>query len=89
MTFRIELAREAEADLEALYKSDRRLFNRILSKIDFLAERPREGKPLVGNHKGEFSLRVGDYRIVYELDTTGHIVYILTVKHRKRVYLIR
>ncbi len=86
MTFGIELAREAESGLEALHKSDRRLFNRILSKIEFLAENPREGKPLVGNHKGEFSLRVGDYRIVYELDTTRHIVYILTVKHRKHVY---
>jgi len=86
MTFRIELAREAESDLEALHKSDRRLFRRLLSKIEFLAENPREGKPLVGNHKGEFSLRVGDYRIVYELDATRHIVYILTAKHRKHVY---
>jgi len=86
MTFGIELAREAESGLEVLHKSDRRLFNRILSKIEFLADKPRVGKPLVGNHKGEFSLRVGDYRIVYELDTTRHIVYILTVKHRKHVY---
>ncbi len=86
MTFGIELAKEAESDLEALHKSDRRLFNRILSKIEFLAENPKEGKPLVGNHKGEFSLRVGDYRIVYEPDTSKHIVYILTVKHRKNVY---
>ncbi|HDL21231.1 MAG TPA: type II toxin-antitoxin system RelE/ParE family toxin, partial [Nitrospirae bacterium] len=29
---------------------------------------------------------VGNYRIVYELDNTKHIVYILTVKHRKHVY---
>ncbi len=86
MTFGIELAREAETGLEGLLKSDRRLLNRILSKIEFLAENPREGKPLVGNHKGEFSIRVGNYRIVYELDTARHIVYILTVKHRKHVY---
>jgi mRNA interferase RelE/StbE len=86
MTFRIELAREAESDLEALYHADRRLFRRILSKVGTLAETPREEKPLVGNHRGEFSLRVGNYRIVYELDAANHAVYILTVKHRRRVY---
>lgn len=49
-------------------------------------ENQEEGKPLVGNHKGEYSFRVGNYRIVYELDTAKRIVYVLTVKHRKHVY---
>ena len=86
MTHGIELAKEAESDLESLNKSGRKLFMRILTKIESLSINPREGKPLVGNHKGEFSLRVGNYRIVYEIDTAKHIVYILTVKHRKHVY---
>ena len=86
MTYHIELAKEAESDLEALHKSDRTLFNRILAKIESLSQSPFDGKPLVGNHKGEYSLRLGNYRIVYELDTTKHIVYVLTVKHRKHVY---
>jgi len=58
----------------------------ILKKIESLAFNPREGKALTGNHKGEFSLRVGAYRIVYELNTSGHIIFILTIKHRKHVY---
>lgn len=86
MTYTIELAKEAGADLETLHKSDKRLFLRVLSKIESLEEKPGQGKPLAGNHKGEFSLRVGSYRIVYELDTVNRIVYILTVKHRKHVY---
>ncbi len=85
MTHRIELAGEAESDLEFLHKADRKLFEKILAKIEFLSDNPKEGKPLAGNHKGEFSFRVGNYRIVYELDNTRHIVYILTVKHRKHV----
>ncbi len=80
MTHGIELAKEAESDLEDLHKSDRKLFMRILTKIESLAENPGEGKPLVCNHKGEFSLRVGSYRIIYEIDTAKHIVYILTLK---------
>jgi len=86
MNYRIELADEAGSDLEGLHKADRRLFRRVLSKIETLSEKPFEGKPLVGNHKGEFSLRVGNYRIAYEIDKTGHVVYVLTVKHRKHVY---
>jgi mRNA interferase RelE/StbE len=86
MTYSIELAKEAESDLEKLHRSDRKLFARILSKIESLSLDPLEGKPLVGNHKGEYSLRIGNYRIVYELDTRKYIVYILTVKHRKNAY---
>ena len=86
MTYHIGLAKEADSDLEALHKSDRKLFMRILSKIESLSENPRSGKPLVGSHKGEFSLRLGNYRIVYELHNAKHIVFILTVKHRKHVY---
>jgi len=86
MTYTIELAKEAGTDLAALHKADRRIFNRILSKIESLSEKPFEGKPLVGNHKGEYALRVGKYRIVYELHSANHIGCILTAKHLKHVY---
>lgn len=86
MKYSIELSKEAESDLMFLNKVNRKLFGRILAKIETLYENPRQGKALVGNHKGEFSIRVSDYRIVYELDRVKHIVYILTVKHRKHVY---
>ncbi len=86
MKYNIELAREAESDLGSLNKTAGKLFGRILAKIEALSQSPRQGKALVGNHKGEFSLRVSDYRIVYEIDATKHIVFILTVKHRKHIY---
>lgn len=86
MSYTIELSREAESDIDALYHSDRKLFQRIINKMNSLKENPYEGKPLVGNHKREFSLRVGNYRIVYEAASSQHTLYILTVKHRKIVY---
>jgi len=84
MSYSIELSQEAASDIDFLSKADRRLFERIINKIESLQENPRGGKPLVGNHKGEFSLRVGSYRIVYEI--AGHTVYILTIKHRRHIY---
>ncbi|MFH1350786.1 MAG: type II toxin-antitoxin system RelE/ParE family toxin [Pseudomonadota bacterium] len=86
MRYAIELSKEAADDINALYRSDRRLFNRIIKKMESLEGSPYEGKPLVGSHRGEFSLSVGDYRIVYEIDLTNHILYILTIKHRRHVY---
>lgn len=42
------------------------------------------GKPLRYNLKGCRRLRVGDYRIVYQIDE--QVVTIIAVKHRKEVY---
>ena len=86
MSYAIRLSREAEGDLEVLARSDSKLFLRILRKVELLSGSPRAGKPLVGNHRGEFSLRVGDRRIVYEIEETDKTIYILTVKHRRHVY---
>jgi len=44
------------------------------------------GKPLRYSLKGHRRLRVGDYRIVYRIDHTKHIVTIVVIKHRKDVY---
>ncbi len=86
MSLAVRLSREAEKDLLALNRSDRKLFQKILHKIESLGDDPRAGNPLVGNHKGEFSLRVGDYCIVYEINRTKKAVYILTALHRRHVY---
>ena len=86
MKYKIEFSQEAASDVDKLFYADKKLLSRILKKVESLADNPHEGKALVGNHKGEFSLRVGAYRIVYELDTSGHIIFIFTIKHRKHVY---
>ena len=86
MKYKIEFTQEAASDIDTLFYADKKLFTRLLKKIESLADNSREGKALTGNHKGEFSLRVGAYRIVYELDTYGHVIFILTIKHRKHVY---
>ena len=86
MSFSVRLSREAEKDLLALNRSNRKFFQRIIKKIEALEKEPKAGKPLVGNHKGEYSLRVGDYRIVYEINASRKIVFILTAKHRRHVY---
>lgn len=44
------------------------------------------GKPLRYSLKGHRRLRVSDYRVVYRIDATHHVVIIAAIKHRKEVY---
>jgi mRNA-degrading endonuclease RelE of RelBE toxin-antitoxin system len=46
---------------------------------------PLIGKRLLGELEGEFSLRVGSYRIIIFLDRENNI-WVETVRHRKEVY---
>lgn len=44
------------------------------------------GKPLRYSLRGHRRLRVGDYRIVYRIDSDLKMVIIVAIKHRKDVY---
>ncbi len=47
---------------------------------------PYLGKPLRGELSGKWSLRVGDYRVIYKIDEQEKILTLLNVGHRKAVY---
>jgi mRNA interferase RelE/StbE len=44
------------------------------------------GKPLQYSLKGHRRLRVGNYRVVYRIDSNNHLVTIVAIKHRKNIY---
>ena len=46
---------------------------------------PYKGKKLIGELEGEFSYRLGKYRIIYFIDKEKNI-WVETVRHRKDVY---
>ena len=59
---------------------------RIIEKIDQLAENPRppDCEKLTGSTL--FRIRVGAYRIVYEIKDNDVIVVVVKVGHRRDVY---
>jgi plasmid stabilization system protein ParE len=57
--YEIRVTPQAEEDLRQLTRADRHLADRILTKLETLAERPYQGKPLVGPHAGRRSLSRG------------------------------
>ena len=80
----VELTNRACKDLDRLRRAQPVLFDKVVSKIKMLAKNPATGKALVGPLRGKPSLRVGDWRILYEVGPMN--VLILTVNHRRDVY---
>jgi len=73
-----------------LAKLDRKWQAAILDyledQIATLDDPRSRGKPLVGDRKGLWRYRVGDYRILCELPDDDLIVLVVTIGHRRQVY---
>lgn len=84
MTYRIEVAPAAARQLRKLDPPARR---RVQGAIELLAEnpRPRSAKKLVGG-EGEWRVRTGSYRVVYEINDDVLFVLVVAVGHRRDIY---
>lgn len=78
------IKRSAERDLRRLPSS---AWQRINEKILALRDNPRPPgvRRLVGD-LGGWRIRVGDYRILYQIDDRAQMVTIVRVKHRREAY---
>ena len=82
MTFTVLLHPKAAKALEKIEEQTRL---RITEKLRELRNRPeRVGKHL--KYSEFWSLRVGDYRAIYEIKRDKNQVIILFIGHRKKVY---
>ena len=81
--YSIEIKNSAAREIEALPLRDRRA---VVERIGLLADdpRPRRCEKLVGGER--YRVRQGDYRIVYSIEDTQLIVWIVKVGHRRDVY---
>jgi len=62
--------------------------NRVIQIIQDLAEdpRPQGVRQLMGAMRGAWRIRVGDYRIIYDVDDAAQLVVILAVLPRREAY---
>ena len=84
MSYRIAISSAAARQIRKLDAQARR---RIQAAIDLLSENPRPAgaKKLVGGG-GEWRVRTGNYRIIYELNDDALLVLVLAVGHRRQIY---
>jgi mRNA interferase RelE/StbE len=73
-----------------LSKLDKPIQKLIKEKLLILANNPDELKnnikPLKGEYKGKFRLRVNDYRIIYKIEDEKIMIVVIRIAHRKEVY---
>jgi mRNA interferase RelE/StbE len=85
MSYSVNFESESIADLDNLTQAVRL---RILNKIEWLSVNFEQidPLPLTGQWLGFYKLRVGDYRVIYELDRESKLIIITRVGHRSEVY---
>lgn len=85
--WRVEINPDAARDLRKLGANAERLILRYLRQRIATADDPRRfGHALTHGLKSLWRYRVGDYRIVGEIQDDRFIVLVVTVGHRREVY---
>ncbi|MDB9456484.1 type II toxin-antitoxin system mRNA interferase toxin, RelE/StbE family [Dolichospermum circinale CS-534/05] len=85
MSYSVSFESESITDLDNL---DQVVRLRILNKIQWLSVNFEQITPLslTGQWLGFYKLRVGDYRVIYELDIEEQLIIIIRIGHRREIY---
>ncbi|HEV2717246.1 MAG TPA: type II toxin-antitoxin system RelE/ParE family toxin [Terriglobales bacterium] len=87
MAWTIEVSRTAEKQIKKLDRVAQSAIVRFLRDRLKRAENPRQfGKPLHGDKDGLWRYRVGDCRLICDIQDERVVVLVLTVGHRKNIY---
>jgi mRNA interferase RelE/StbE len=82
--YRVLLERAAEKDLSRL---SAQIHDRVIDAIRALAQNPRPpGCRKLVSSENDWRIRVGDYRVIYEIADTIRIVRVNRVRHRREAY---
>lgn len=82
--YRVLIERAAEKDLARLSSE---MHDRVIAAIQALATNPRPpGCRKLAGSKADWRIRVGDYRVLYEIADEIRIVRVNRVRHRRDVY---
>lgn len=83
--WKIEYAESAVKEILSLDGSVRKTIKRAIEE-KLMVDPLKFGQPLRRNLIGLFKLRVGNYRIIYQIKGREVLVLILAVSHRRNVY---
>jgi mRNA interferase RelE/StbE len=84
MSYAIVISKSVQKQIDNLPND---VVERVIEKIQNLASEPRpDGIVKLKGFDNEYRIRIGDYRVRYEIDDESQLVQILQCKHRKDVY---
>lgn len=83
MAYSISIKQSAAKALEKITRDERL---RIVDAIDQLRDNPVAGSVLKGEFSGLRRIRIGNYRVVYEVQDQQLVVLVIRIGHRREVY---
>ena len=85
--YKVEYSSKAIKNLRKLDKYTRNLIYAWIDKNLVDCENPRvHGKRLVEDKAGQWRYRVGDYRLICEIEDEKVIILVLEIGHRREIY---
>jgi mRNA interferase RelE/StbE len=85
MIYEVIVPKSVQKEIDAL--SDEGLRDRIEEDIEALAENPRpDGVVKMKGHNSRYRIRIGNYRVVYDINDGQLLVLVLQCRHRREVY---
>ena len=87
MTYRLEFTTDVKKQLKKMDKYQATLLTRWLYRnIDGTANPREHGKALSANRAGQWRYRIGNYRVIVEIEDERLVVTAIQVGHRRNVY---
>jgi len=87
LAWQIELTAEAEKQLKKIDHSEaKRIKDYLRNKVEQLDDPRQLGSPLTGTLSNLWRYRVGDYRLICELQDDILTVLVVKIGHRKAIY---
>jgi len=83
MAYALTILKRAQKELASLPKED---YQRVRDAIIKLADTPRPDGTLKMTGRPAWRIRVGDYRVIYEIDDDKAVISVIHIGHRSDVY---
>ena len=88
MQYHVEFTAQAKKQLRKLDKyTASMILGWIRKNLEGCTDPRQHGKGLTANRTGQWRYRIGDYRLIAEIEDDKIIILILSIGHRKDIYL--
>ena len=87
MSYAVRTTSRFDKEFKKLDRYTQRLLKAWIEKHLVGCSNPRAfGKPLTANRKGQWRYRIGDYRLLCDIQDSELVILALSVGHRKEIY---
>lgn len=87
MTYHVLFTASAKKSLQKMDRAASSLILGWIRKNLENTENPRlHGKALTANHRGKWRYRVGDYRLIADIQDENIVILMLKIGHRREIY---